>query len=112
MHYAFPIHDSVMCLPAVHATSNRAVKVKLSLYLISLALHREDMWMRGGLAPHFLTLALDGGEWSALCLYRREKSPWCPLWIGGFVSPRVSLDVVRERTNLAQPGIEPVPSSP
>jgi hypothetical protein len=43
------------------------VKAKLSLCLISSALCHEDMWGSGGIAPPFLTLALDGSEWSASC---------------------------------------------
>jgi hypothetical protein len=41
------------------------VKVKLSLCLINSALCHEDIWGSGGIAPPFLTSALDGGEWSA-----------------------------------------------
>jgi hypothetical protein len=38
-------------------------EVKLSLYLINEALCHEDIRGSGGIAPAFLTLALDGGEW-------------------------------------------------
>jgi hypothetical protein len=41
------------------------VKVKLSLCLINEALCYEHIWGSGGIAPHFLTSALDGGELSA-----------------------------------------------
>jgi hypothetical protein len=42
-------------------------KVKLPLGVINEALYYEDIWGSGGIAPPFLTLALDGGEWSSLC---------------------------------------------
>jgi hypothetical protein len=51
-------------------------------------------WGSGGIAPEFLTLALDGGEWSAsrLCRFTtRESSPGTH-WIGGSVGPRAGLD--------------------
>jgi hypothetical protein len=41
------------------------VKLKLSLCLIKWAPHHEDVWESGGIAPQFLTSALDGGEWLA-----------------------------------------------
>jgi hypothetical protein len=37
----------------------------LSSWLINQALCHEDVCGSGGTAPPFLTLALDGGEWSA-----------------------------------------------
>jgi hypothetical protein len=40
-------------------------KVKFSLRLIKEAPCHEDVWGSGGVAPPFLTLALDGNEWSA-----------------------------------------------
>jgi hypothetical protein len=40
------------------------VEVNLSLCLITYALCHEDIWESGGIAPPFLTSALDGGEWS------------------------------------------------
>jgi hypothetical protein len=51
------------------------------------------------IAPFFLTLVLDGGEWSAsgLCRFTfGEEGPgthWLERWIG----PRVGLDAVEER---------------
>jgi hypothetical protein len=48
---------------------------------------------------HSLTLALDGGEWSASCpghFTPRERAPGIH-WIGGWVGPRTILDVVVER---------------
>jgi hypothetical protein len=48
----------------------------------------------------FLTSALDGGEWSALCSCRftpRERAPGTH-WIGGWAGPRAGLDAaVREK---------------
>jgi len=38
----------------------------------------------GGIAPFILTLALDGGEWSAS--HPRERAPGM-YWIGGWVGP-------------------------
>jgi hypothetical protein len=39
--------------------------IKLSLYLRNSTPHYDDIWGSGGIDPPFLTLALDGGEWSA-----------------------------------------------
>jgi len=50
----------------------------------------------GGLAPHILNLALDGGKWSAshLCQFILwKKSTQYPL-VGGWVGSRANLDVV------------------
>jgi hypothetical protein len=56
----------------------------------------------------FLTFALVGGEWSALCLGRFTpgKEPRGTLWIGGLVGPRTSLDDVEKRKFLTLPGLE------
>jgi hypothetical protein len=58
----------------------------------------------------FLTLALDGGEWSASHSSRftpRERAPGTH-WIGGWVSLRVGLDAVVKKTNSQPlPGLEP-----
>jgi hypothetical protein len=40
-------------------------KVKLSLCLINYASRHEDVLGSGGIAPSFLTSAIDGGDWSA-----------------------------------------------
>jgi len=57
-------------------------------------------WGSGGIAPiHSLTSALDGGEWSASCpghFTPRERDPGTH-WIGGWVGPRASLDMVLKR---------------
>jgi hypothetical protein len=56
----------------------------------------------GGIAPPFLTLALDGGEWSASCpsLTAGETAPGTHCK-GGWVGPRASLHI------MSLPGIDP-----
>jgi hypothetical protein len=78
------------------------IKVKLSLCLINSALCHEDICGTGGIAPPFLTSALDGGEWSAsrTCHFTPgEKAPGTH-WIGGHVGPRAGLDAVEKRKIL------------
>jgi hypothetical protein len=50
----------------------------------------------GGIALPFLTLALDGGEWSVSRPRRftLEKNATGTHWIGGWVGPRAGLDAV------------------
>jgi hypothetical protein len=51
----------------------------------------------------FLTLALDGGEWSASCpshFTPRETAP-AILWIRGWVGARVNLDAVVIKVKLS-----------
>jgi hypothetical protein len=47
----------------------------------------------------FLTLALDGGKWSASCLslFTPKESAPCTLCIGGCVGPRAGLVMMMER---------------
>jgi hypothetical protein len=45
-------------------TSGSHFKGTLALCLINYALFHDDLWGSGGIAPSFLTSALDGGEWS------------------------------------------------
>jgi hypothetical protein len=48
---------------------------------------------------HFLTLVLDGSEWSASlseCFTPRERAPGTH-WMGGWVGPRAGLDTVVKR---------------
>jgi len=48
---------------------------------------------------HSLTLALDGGEWSASypsCFTTRESAP-ITQWIGGWVGPRAGQDMVLKK---------------
>jgi hypothetical protein len=57
-------------------------KVKVSLRLINYAPHQEDVWESGGVAPPFLTSALDGRERSASLTCRftpEEVAPQYPL---------------------------------
>jgi hypothetical protein len=71
-------------------------------------------WGSGGIAPPFLTLALDGGEQSASQpghFTPRERMPGTN-WIGGWVGPRAGLDAVHKRKILPMLGTEPQPSSP
>jgi hypothetical protein len=66
------------------------------------------MWGHGDIAPPFLTSALDGGELSAsrLCHFTPGEGAPGICCIGGWVGPRVSLDTVEKRKNLALPGIK------
>jgi hypothetical protein len=52
---------------------------------------------------HSLTLALDGGEWSASQPghFTPKKSAPGTHWIGGWVGPRANLDVVVKRKVLS-----------
>jgi len=53
-------------------------------------------WVRGGIAPRILDLALDGGDWSDSRPGRftpTERDPGTH-WIGGWVDPRACLDAV------------------
>jgi hypothetical protein len=64
-----------------HRSVQGKANAKFFLCLISQS-RNEDVWGSGGIAPPFLTSALDGGEWSASCAGRfspEEKSPWCLL---------------------------------
>jgi hypothetical protein len=68
-------------------------KVKLPLCLINYAPCHEDVWGSGGIAPQFLTSALDRGE-------RSVPTPLCSQgdnWVGDWVGPRTSLDAVEYR---------------
>jgi hypothetical protein len=49
----------------------------------------------GGIVPPFLTSTLDGGEWSAST--PGEIAPGTH-WIGGWVSPRAGLGVVKKKS--------------
>jgi hypothetical protein len=54
------------------------------------------MWGSGGIAPPLLTLALDGGSWSASrpgCFTPGETAPGTN-WIGSWGSPGDGLDAV------------------
>jgi hypothetical protein len=53
----------------------------------------------GGITPAFLTLALGGGEWSALRPGRFTPVEIAPVThcIGGWVGSRATLDAVKNR---------------
>jgi hypothetical protein len=59
----------------------------------------------------FLTLALNGGKWSASRPGRFTSGEIIPgtLWIGGWVGPRAGLDDVEKRKILPLPGLELTP---
>jgi hypothetical protein len=65
----------------------------------------------GGIAPPFLTLALDGGEWSASCPSCFTPGEITPsnnlIWV--WVGPRVGLDAAEKRQMLPLSGIEAQP---
>jgi hypothetical protein len=70
------------------------------------------MWGSGGIAPAFLSSALDGVEWSAsqsCCFTPRENAPG-DHWVRGWVSLRVGLDNVEKRKVLHCR--ESIPASP
>jgi hypothetical protein len=56
-------------------------KLEIPFCLISSTLCHADVWRNEGMAPSFLTSALDGGECSASlpCRFTLGKSPLCPL---------------------------------
>jgi hypothetical protein len=68
---------------------NLKKKVKLSVCLINWALLQEEAGMSGGVAPPFLTLALDGGEWTDSHLGRFDPREIALVthWIGDCVGP-------------------------
>jgi hypothetical protein len=54
------------------------------------------MYGSEGIAPPFLTSALDGGEWSISspgCFTPRERAPVVH-WVGGWMGPRAGRDAV------------------
>jgi hypothetical protein len=69
--------------------------------------------MSGGIAPPFLTLALDGVEWSTS--HPSHFTPWeiahSNHWIVGWVDPRASLDTA-EKKKISCPGWESNPDHP
>jgi hypothetical protein len=71
-------------------------KIKLFLYLINYALFHKHIWGSGGIAPTFLTSALDEGVWSASRSYRFTPGERLPgtHWTGGWVGPRTCLDAM------------------
>jgi hypothetical protein len=63
---------------------------------MSLIKHAMATWGSGGIAPPFLTSALDGGEWSPLRPGRFTPSTHRK---GDWVGPRVGPDAVEERVS-------------
>jgi hypothetical protein len=73
-------------------------------FVISQALCHEDIWRSGGIAPSFLTSALDECDWSPPhpCHFTPgERAPGIHC-IGGWVSPRFGLDCldIVEKRNI------------
>jgi hypothetical protein len=74
--------------------------VEFSLCLINYALHHEDTLESGGTAPPFLTLALEGDDWSNSypAHFTPEEIAPSTHWIGGWLSFRGGLDIVETVT--------------
>jgi hypothetical protein len=82
-----------------HSTSQACRKAKLSLGLINWESCHKDIWGSGGIAPPFVTSALDGDEWSASGCNRYipgENAPNTHL-IGSWVGPWAGVDAVGRR---------------
>jgi hypothetical protein len=68
----------------------------------------------GGIAPSFLTSALDGGEWLASRPGRFSPGEIDPgaHWIGDWVGPRAGLKAVKRKTLVSAgnltPAVQPV----
>jgi hypothetical protein len=71
-------------------------------------------WERGGIAPQFLTSALDGGELSVSCPGRVAPGEIAPgtHWTGGWVGPGAGLEVPEKRKSCPYPDSNPRPFSP
>jgi hypothetical protein len=70
----------------------------------------KTYWGCGGIAPHIIALAVDGGEWLVSRpghFIPRVRVPGTH-WVGGWVGPRAGLDAALKRKNpQPPPGIEP-----
>lgn len=88
-------------------------KVKLPLYLISEVLCYEDIGVRGGIAPPFLILTLDGGKQpaSCYCFTPQGKISQYPSDIS-LCGPWSWFGCCGKEKNLVLPRIEPGLSSP
>jgi hypothetical protein len=75
-------------------------EVKLSLCMINEALCHEDTQEIGGIVPLFLTSAINGGEWSALCPGHFTPGERCPsaCCTGGWLGPRAYIYTVELTT--------------
>jgi hypothetical protein len=116
-----PTHPRFWWVPSIHSTcvkwSRREAdhsppirKVNLplwySFYLNTTPWRRIGEWRYS--STHYLTAALDGGEWSASCPGRfnaREKLPWTN-WIGGWVGHSRSGRGGEEKNSQSSPGVE------
>jgi hypothetical protein len=67
--------------------------------LNSLSTCHEDIWGSGGIAPPFLTSALDGGEWSTShpCCFTPGETALGTHCVGGWVGRRAGLDTRKKR---------------
>jgi hypothetical protein len=77
-------------------------------------LHEDVLREWRYISTHSLTLALDGGKWSAscpCCFTPRERAPHTH-WIGGWVDPRAILDMVIKRKIPSPPPQESNPRTP
>jgi hypothetical protein len=66
----------------------------------------DGIWKSGGIAPPFLTSALDGGEWSASRPLRVALRDIAPVvrCIGDWIGPRARLDAVGTGKNCCSAG--------
>jgi hypothetical protein len=100
---------------SVHTTTHHhnpeghdKVKVKVSLCFNWVLCHEDVLGEWRYSSTHSLTLALNGGEWSASRPGRfspRETAPGTH-WTGGWVGPRAILDVVVKRNPQPLLGIK------
>lgn len=77
-------------------------QIKLSLCSVNYELRHKCMCQNGGTAPPFLTLELDGDEWSSSrsCRFtQRERAPGTHWEVGRF-GPRFGLDAEGKRKIL------------
>jgi hypothetical protein len=90
---------SEMKVRGFHRTSEALWTEKVEgkvVRVLNYAPRHEDVWGSVGVAPPFLTSALDVGEWSGT-----RPSRFTPgmHWIGGCVGPRAGLDVEKKKKN-------------
>jgi hypothetical protein len=101
--YSPRVHRLVLRPAAPHVAVEDSLRfvsnVKLSLCLIYWVLCHEDIWGSGGIAPPFLTSALDGGDWwaSRSCRLVPGEIALGTRWIEGGVGYRFGLGTVENR---------------
>jgi hypothetical protein len=73
----------------------------------------KTLWGSGGIAPPFVTSALDAGEWSASRPGRFTPGEIAlgTHWIGGWVGPRCDKDKNLALAKIRTPVIQPVARS-